>query len=146
MWYVNKEKIYRVICSHEKGSQKYSLASTPAVLADKLKNNVPGIESITRITSNFRGDVVINNNNIPVQGFYVDPEFLTMFSFELLEGNISEALRKPNSIILTQTSAKKFFGNNAALGKVIEVANKGSYAVTGILKDQHAILISILSH
>lgn len=134
-FHANKDRIFRVISSHEKGVQKYDMASAPVQLADKLKSNLPGIEKVTRIESNFREDVLINNNNIPVQGFYVDPEFLSIFSFPLLQGNANTALQKPNSIILTESSAKKLFGDEAAFGKTIEIVKRGSFEITGILKD-----------
>ncbi|MCW5910559.1 MAG: ABC transporter permease [Cyclobacteriaceae bacterium] len=134
-FHVNKNRIFRVISSHEKGVQKYDMASAPIQLADKLKSNLPGIEQVTRITSNFRGEALINNSNVPVQGFYVDPEFLSIFSFELLEGNAATALQKPKSIILTQSSSKKLFGDEPAFGRIIEIVKKGNFEITGILKD-----------
>ena len=75
----NRDHIYRVISSHEKNGNSYDLASAPIAIADRLKNEFTGIESITRIVPNFRHEVIIGDNNIPIQGFYVDPEFLSIF-------------------------------------------------------------------
>jgi ABC-type antimicrobial peptide transport system permease subunit len=78
---------------------------------------------------------MIGGNNIPIQGFYVDPEFLSIFSCTLINGDKITALQKPNSIVLTESTAKKIFGDENAFGKIIEVASLGSFEVTGILKD-----------
>lgn len=131
----NKDRIYRVTTAYEKGVEKYTMASSPALLAEKLKTNLSGIELVTRIATNFRGEAMFQDNTIPLQGYYVDPEFLSMFSFDLAMGNKASALQTPNSILLTETSARKLFGDESALGKTIEFAGKGSFEVTGILKN-----------
>jgi ABC-type antimicrobial peptide transport system permease subunit len=130
-----REHIYRVISSHEKNGNSFDLASAPIAIADRLKNEFTGIESVTRIVPNFRHEVMIGDNNIPIQGFYVDPEFLSIFSCTLISGDKITALQKPNSIVLTESTAKKIFGDENAFGKIIEVASLGSFEVTGILKD-----------
>jgi hypothetical protein len=135
----NGDHIYRVISSHEKNGNSYDLASAPIAIADRLKNEFTGIESVTRIVPNFRHEVMINENNIPIQGFYVDPEFLSIFSYPLITGDKITALQKSNSIVLTQSTAKKIFGDENAFGKIIEVAKLGSFEVTGILKDLQII-------
>src|SRR5690606_7718352 len=78
----NKDRIYRVTTTHEKGVQKFTMASAPGLLAEKLKTNLPGVERVTRIATDFRGEAMPRDNTVPLQGYYVDPEFLSMFSFE----------------------------------------------------------------
>jgi ABC-type antimicrobial peptide transport system permease subunit len=64
----------------------------------------------------------------------VDPDFLTMFSFPLLRGN-TDALDQPYSVVLTETLAKKIFGNEDPMGKSITIQRSQDHIVTGILKD-----------
>lgn len=66
--------------------------------------------------------------------FYVDPNFLRLFSFPLLKGDIDKALTSPNTIVLTERVAKIYFGNQDPLGKTV-VWYKQDFTVTGVLAD-----------
>lgn len=72
---------------------------------------------------------------IKATGLDVDKPFLTMFSFPLLEGNASHALDDANSVVLTQTLARKIFGDQDPVGKVVKIDATELYKVTGVLKD-----------
>lgn len=135
-FHAKRTSIYRIITSYNKGDREYNLASAPAMLAEKLRTGFTGVDKATRITTNFSGDVILKDGNVPIQGYYTDPEFLSIFSFELMQGNVREALKKPNSIVITQSAAKKLFGDESALGNSIEILNQGSFEVTAILKDR----------
>jgi putative ABC transport system permease protein len=65
----------------------------------------------------------------------VDTGFLQMFSFPLVKGDAKTVLNNGSSIVLTQTLAKKVFGDEDAMGKIIKVDNKDNFTVTGIVKD-----------
>ena len=65
---------------------------------------------------------------------YVDSSFFSLFSFNLLKGNVSTVFPNNNSVVLTQSTAQKLFGNNDAIGKVIEL-HKIYFTVTGVLAD-----------
>lgn len=131
----NKDRTYRVITFYNKGGEEFGMASAPNALAEKLKAEMPEIDEVTRISSNYYGEVTVRNVHVPIRGYYADPEFLKIFSFELAEGNITTALQKPKSIIITQSTAKKLFGDESALGKAIDILKQGSYEITGVLKD-----------
>ena len=129
-----KSNIYRITTSY-KGDHDYTMASAPAVLAEKLRVDFTSVNLAARINSNFSGDVSLTNVNVPIQGYYTDPDFLSIFSFELVQGNAREALKKPNSMVITESAAKKLFGDASALGNSIEVLKQGIYEITGVLKD-----------
>ncbi len=68
----------------------------------------------------------------------VDSNFLEIFTFPLLQGNPKTALINPKSIVLTASMAQKYFGNENALGKQLELGeqpNKQSYLITGVAAD-----------
>src|SRR5450432_728431 len=67
--------------------------------------------------------------------YLTDSNFFELFSFPLLKGDPATALKDPNSIVLTETTAKKYFGNEDPMGKVIEMNQKMQLKVTGIAKD-----------
>ena len=65
----------------------------------------------------------------------VDPSFLEMFSFPLIEGDSTTALSNPHSVVMTQRMAFKYFGNKDPIGQVIKVENKYDFQVTGVLAE-----------
>ncbi|WP_422082863.1 ABC transporter permease [Ulvibacterium sp.] len=67
--------------------------------------------------------------------FYADPTFLEVFSFPLIQGDRATALEAPDNILITKSVAKKYFGENEALGKVLHVEQDYTFKVAGILAD-----------
>ena len=78
-------------------------------LVEKLQNEYDGIIKATRIRRGFGNDwIEIDQNvNIPIGGFFVDPEFLTLFEYKLESGNPATALSQPNSVVLKKKIAEK---------------------------------------
>ncbi|HVX26672.1 MAG TPA: ABC transporter permease, partial [Parafilimonas sp.] len=131
----NADHIFRVI---DKGAdEEYAVA--PPSLAYALKTQIPAIQNATRVTSVQKmitvGTKKFDEKNI----FYADSNFLQIFNYPLLKGNVATALSLPNSIVLTEATAKKYFGNaDAAMNKTIYIDNdiKGAnLIVTGVLKN-----------
>ena len=120
----------------ENADEKIDFASAPSALARKFQNESEGITEIVRINTSFRGDVVSDKMNIPIRGYYVDSNFFSVFDFDMIQGNPLEALTKPNSIVLSESVAKKFVISGDLLGKIIEVEGIGNFEVTGVIKDQ----------
>jgi ABC-type antimicrobial peptide transport system permease subunit len=128
-------RIYR-ITSHAKFKQGYASAfATTSVKIDNLiGEKVSGVEDITMVRTEFAGDANINGTIVPLNGFYAEPSILRIFTLPMLKGDAARALTEPYSIVLTETSAKKLFGAEEALGKTIQFKEL-DYQVTGILKD-----------
>ncbi|MBS1656027.1 MAG: ABC transporter permease, partial [Bacteroidetes bacterium] len=76
-----------------------------------------------------------NKSFTSIEGDFVDPSFLQMFTFPLVEGNINDQLKNVYSICITQSLAKKLFGNKDAIGKIIRIDSVDNFTVTGVLKD-----------
>ncbi|MEP6465451.1 MAG: ABC transporter permease [Parafilimonas sp.] len=112
--------------------------TTPLLLADAVKKDVPKIEKTARLYS---GDMpVFNiNNNLSYEKncAYVDADWFNIFDYNFIEGNAAAFAKDPNSIILTASEAKKYFGNHEVLGTVIHVDSM-NYVVKGIIKDAPA--------
>ena len=82
--------------------------------------------------------VKVGNKGHNVRYLLTDPTFLDVFTFPLVKGDPATALVDPFSLLLTERAASRLFGNQDPLGKPVEVVHrhfKGSYTVTGILKD-----------
>jgi ABC-type antimicrobial peptide transport system permease subunit len=117
--------------NNEKGTQ----VAIPLPLYDELKSNYPEVKRATRIDWGNAHSLMVGNNKFNKNGTYVDPDFLKMFSFPLVKGDIETVLRDPNSIILTQSLAKTLFGDQDPIGKRIRIDNEYNAQVTGIIKD-----------
>jgi putative ABC transport system permease protein len=135
-FHAQKERIYRVISTREKEGTKKGFASAPSALKNKLEDESGDIREITRINASFHGDVVTDKIDIPIEGYYVDANFFSVFDFEMTRGNPVNALLKPNSIVLTESVARKLEVSGDLLGKIFEIDGLGNFEVTGIIKDQ----------
>jgi ABC-type antimicrobial peptide transport system permease subunit len=111
--------------------------STPFPLAEQIRKDVPGVEYVTNIHHPFQSVIEIN----PVKRFkqdhvmMTDPEFLDVFDVKVVAGNAYEALRKPYQAVLTEATAKKFFGNEDPVGKIFTYNDSFKITVGGVIKD-----------
>mgnify|MGYP002628994562 CR=1 FL=1 len=131
----NADRLVRVYSDFKANfNRDHALYGTsPANLADILETDVPGIERTAKMRRGFRGTLVFEGNGLALNGFWADPAFLELFSFELGAGDKTTALVNPGSLILTPAEAKKFFGSEDPIGKVMSVENDREYTVTGVL-------------
>ncbi|MGD8427901.1 MAG: ABC transporter permease [Balneolaceae bacterium] len=128
-------RIYR-ITSYYKSAGNYNpidFATSPADLADKLNNNYPNVEQAIHIRGGYTGEMKYGDDTFKVEGLYTEPAFFDLFDFKLLEGDSKTALSKPGSIILSQKTAQKIFGEKEPIGQLITGLGDREYTVTGII-------------
>jgi putative ABC transport system permease protein len=130
-----KDRIYEVWNRAEFSGELNCWNTTPKVLARALEKDLPEVEMAARVDwgSNFL--FTVGDKKLTVRGREVDSNFLQVFTFPLLKGNPAVVLKDIYSIVLTQKLAKKLFGNEDPMGKIIKIENKDNFTVTGILKD-----------
>jgi putative ABC transport system permease protein len=138
--HANYERIYRVNTDHrEKDRQEPThLASTSYKAGRLVKESATGIDGATLMDRGFGGDAEVGTKILPLSGHYADENFFNVFSFELLSGNVRTALKEPYTIVLTEASAKKIFGEAEPIGKSIRILQRNdtsSYTVTGVIQD-----------
>ena len=109
---------------------------TSTKVAPVFKRTFPEVESAVRMFQYDRvvqyGDKMIDEENF----MFADSTFFDVFSFQLLEGSREQALSGPDKIVLTTSTAKKYFGNEPAVGKILKIgADAQPYQVTGVMKD-----------
>jgi len=111
--------------------------STPFPLADQIRKDVTGIEYVTKVHHPFQSVIEINPTRRFKQDHVMmtDPEFLDVFDVKVIEGNAYEALRKPYQALLTETTAKKFFGSENPLGKTFIYNDSFNITVGGVVRD-----------
>jgi putative ABC transport system permease protein len=133
-FHAKKDRIY-LLYNRGMVNGKMEVFGTPSALVPVLKASYPQIEEVTRL--NGTGPIVISANGKQLEdhGMMVDSGFLKIFSYPLLRGNLETALNSPRSIVLTESFAKKLFGDQDAMDKVIRVDSNNNFMVTGILKD-----------
>jgi putative ABC transport system permease protein len=135
-----RDRIYRInsipIGSH--GEEMNETATTSLPLREEMMDSYTGIEKSARIVRGF-GNMwleIEQDVNIPIVGFFVDPEMLDIFEYELEYGNPKTALVEPYSVVLTKKAAKKLFKQENPIGETFKVGDEGPYKVTGIIKDK----------
>lgn len=132
---VKKDRIYRVISTHQtNGQSPMDLASTSIKAGKKIRESLTGFEDLTIMRNGFYGDAHVGDNYLPLGAYYADESFFKVFSFSVIKGNPATALKEPYSLILTEKTSEKLFGDADALGKVVRF-DTVNYTVTGIMKD-----------
>jgi putative ABC transport system permease protein len=128
-------RTYRIITElNNKEGNSFRFASSPLPLAATLSNNYGFIQQTTRIYTVASSKAIANKKEISINSVFTDPSFLSVFGFKLKEGDKASALSNPNTIVLSKTTAEKFFGSKNAIGQLIELPQLGSFQVSGILE------------
>ncbi len=132
--------IYRITMSTVVGGHSNHIPTSYPAVAPELAMRYPAVEQYTRIY-NFKysrleptfqhGEKVYYEPRV----IFADSSFFDLFSFPFLAGNPEVALSHPNSLVLTGSMAKKYFGDENPLGKSIKFNNRTELQVTGVLRD-----------
>jgi putative ABC transport system permease protein len=132
------DRTYRVIWVSKSNPGNITYVETPELLGPALKQQFPQIESLVRIEKHYPLKALVSYSN---KSFYetdflhTDSSFFNLFSFKFIKGNAENALDNPNSLVITQSISKKFFGSQDPIGKILTVDNTNKYIVTGVIKD-----------
>ncbi len=108
--------------------------NTPYPMARGLAAEFPEIEATSTVQYN-SFLFTVGDKHLRVHGNFVDSSFLSMFTFPVVKGNARSCLYGISSIAITQQLAKKLFGNDDPMGKIVSVENKDNFTVTAVLKD-----------
>ncbi|HTI90755.1 MAG TPA: ABC transporter permease [Puia sp.] len=132
----NKDRIYeswnRVKFD---GSKLSTWNSVPDLFGPILVKDIPEVERAVRVVNDRKSLFVVADKKIVESGYLVDTGFLQVFSFPMLRGDASTALNDKHSVVLTEKTARRLFGNEDPMGKIIAVADRDNFTVTGVLKD-----------
>lgn len=134
----NGNQIYRVLNMEPDRERPYS-AGGPIPLGPTLKKDFAGVKSAVRLWRDYQpnltlGDKVFQETNL----IFTDTDFFEVISFPLKQGNHKTALDQPNTIVLTQSMATKYFGPEDPMGKTIQYnggRGKFDFLVTGVMDD-----------
>ena len=138
----NANRIYQVYLDGMMGGQGGLLSNTPPAVGPALQKSFPEIEAYTRFYV-MGSEVISNDANSKTQNHFtekkflaVDSNFLQVFDFAMKDGDAKSCLQNPHSIVLTEKTAKKYFGNENAIGKNLVLDQyKEPFTITAVLKD-----------
>jgi putative ABC transport system permease protein len=131
------DQTYRINADLRFGGSDLHLPVTSDMMGEVLKKDYPQVEQYTRIyTSNGnklirKGNEYINEINVA----HVDSTFFDVFTLPALAGDTKTALNQPNTVVISESTAKKYFGTTDVIGKTIETNDKVNYKITAVIKD-----------
>jgi len=133
-FHANKNTLYKVWNRTLPPGDISSWDVTSGPMGKALTDGFPEVKSAARVYWPIKRLFNYNDNSLKAKGNDVDKQFLTMFTFPLVEGSAEHALDDANSLVITQQLAKKIFGNAEPMNKLVKVNDKDVYKVTGVLK------------
>ncbi|MCA6074893.1 ABC transporter permease [Fulvivirga sedimenti] len=139
-YHKNVDRIYRVTYRFQ-NANGYDIqwARMNQTWVNELPNSFPQIDKLVRFQSFRTRDIQIGSNNFRENYAYaVDKEVFDLFDFEIVKGSLAESLT-PYTVVLTTTSAQKYFGSEDPIGETMEISNdlgiKETYKVSAVIKD-----------
>jgi putative ABC transport system permease protein len=130
-------EIYRMELWGGTGTSKQIWTQTVAPMGVLAKKELPEVQEYVRLSFNYYFSLYRYRDKVFADqaAFVVDPSFFSVFDFPLVEGDAAQPFPDAHSVVLTRKTAKKFFGDDAALGKVITADDKENFTVTGVIDD-----------
>lgn len=136
------DRIYRVVKDfvNSEGSHIPD-ATTPPALAPSMQREIPGIEHVTRVFPSWGNSNLVSYKDKHIYTeklFRADSSFFDVFTFSFIEGNAKDIFKQLNTVVLTESVAKKYFGSEDRLGKVLQMDISGKtmdMMVSGVVKD-----------
>ena len=132
-FHTNGAKLCLVMAKVNWGSPEI-FSNTPAPLNAALKKGLPDVKYAATL---FPDNILLNANDkhFKEQGYYATPDFLHMFSFPLVKGDVATALSSIKGIVITQKMAFKYFGSDDPIGKTITINNADPFVVTAVVQN-----------
>ncbi|MEO5582886.1 MAG: ABC transporter permease [Saprospiraceae bacterium] len=136
--FTNSERIFRFIENQTRDGKKISIPGVSYKLGQESKKTIPEVEKLTNYFGGGRDNISNpeNRNTFYESMWAADPDFLEVLDLKLLAGDRSYALKEPNSIILTESLAKKLFNESNVVNRAVKLDGiQSPLRVTGVLKD-----------
>lgn len=132
-----KDRLYQLNVNMTFDGNEFTMGSTPRLMAAAMKAEIPGIANTARYSDNDQQLLFsFNNKSLYAAGRYTDASLFSMFTFNFIEGNAKNPFPQLYSMVVTESAARKFFGNEKnVIGKTVRVDNKQDYVISGVIKD-----------
>lgn len=135
-YHEHADNIYRIVTQRVSSGNTQETAVAPAPVGPTLVSDYPEVIAATRFMPTVKRIFIYQDKTFFQEGvIYVDEHVFTVFSFDMLEGDPATALEVPFTMVITETTAKKYFGDESPVGKTMNWDNKFDYLITGVVKD-----------
>jgi putative ABC transport system permease protein len=135
-YHKNGDHIFRIVSKRTVSGQTSELARSPAPVGPTMVEELPEVVNAVRFSPTVKRVFAYQDKTFFEEGvLYVDQSLFDVFSFELIEGDPKTALEVPFTMVFTEKTAQKYFGNESPVGKFVTWDNKFEYRVTGVVKD-----------
>jgi putative ABC transport system permease protein len=136
-FHTNASDIYKLENMAGTGPSRQIWNNTAGPIGKMVKNQLPGVRDYVRTCINgYFSQFRYDKNVFQIEkSAFTDPSLFSVFDFNIVEGNPADPFPDLNSVILTKSIAKKYFGTQPALGKIITTEDKTTFKVTGIIND-----------
>lgn len=132
-FHAKDSRLFQVMEFQSYADEIMTTTSTPGILAETLKEEVPEVEYAATTTWVSPFTLSVQENNVKANGFYVGEDFFNIFSYPLMEGNPDLVLKDKTAIVISRELAKKLFNTDEnVIGKTVEWQHKKTYQVTGL--------------
>ncbi len=131
------EQLYQVNAGIGTGTGKQTWGVTPAAIASYSLREIPEVSGAVRFADNYDiGILEVDNKKISKKWLsYVDSLFFQLFDYKLIKGNTNKPFPTLQSIIISESIAKTYFGTTDVIGKTLVADKKDSYVVSGVMQD-----------
>ncbi|MEP5613765.1 MAG: ABC transporter permease [Cyclobacteriaceae bacterium] len=140
-YHKDSDRIHRVAIDFMQNGERIPDATTPPALSPALLENIPEVELATRVFPTWGGKYLIGVSEdrqfYEEQVYRVDPDFLKIFNYNVLLGNPDELLSELSNVVLTESMARKYFGDENPIGKELTIFNRDDRKkiVSGVIED-----------
>lgn len=131
----NYSSLYQVMENQFYEGKTYTFAALPGKFGPAIKEELPEIKYSVRANWGNRALFTLDDKSIYERGYFVDPDFLKLFSFRVISGDTSAMLKGKSSIVITDKMAEKFFGNEDPIGKTLRVNQDRLFTINGIIEE-----------
>ena len=132
------DRIARIVFNANINGGKISESNVMPPVAGALKNDFPEVEAATRLSGQGALKVTYKEKTFKDDAFaFVDPNFFEVFTLPFIKGDVKTALLQPHTVVITQETANKYFGNEDPIGKALAFNNNNTdlYTVTGVMEN-----------
>jgi len=135
-YHVNCDRIYRLVVNGSISGREVNFASTNNPPGPVFTQEYPEVENAVRFRRRHRTPVKYENRTFFEGGiFWADASVFDVFSFPLIIGDPKTALENPYTVVITESTALKYFGIDDPIGKVLRFDNQEDFTVTGVMRD-----------
>ncbi|HEY0741377.1 MAG TPA: ABC transporter permease [Chryseosolibacter sp.] len=133
-------RMYRIVCSGRLQGTAMQIATSPAPVAEAIQKAIPQIKETVRVGIWRTMPMAYEDKHFTERNFLVaDSNFFKFFSFDVVKGNPEMFLKGTNKLVITESAAKKYFGNEDPMGKIMHRGSERTATeITGIVKDSPA--------